>query len=84
MLHENENFILVNKTFPHIGEKILWTWGHDECSKYLNSLFTDSRDGKRQGFPPEIAKALFKLASLHDELFPRSSPPLSWHDNNYR
>ena len=70
MITENENFITINKEFPHIGHKIEIMWGHPECAAYFKNLLNDTRDGTRQGFPKHIASALFKLSVLHDELFP--------------
>ena len=73
MLADNENFLLVNEQFPHISHKLELLWGHKECADFLHSLFHDTRDGQRQGFPKPVASALFKLMTLHDELFPPKS-----------
>ena len=83
MLDTNESFKLVAERFPHISKKIEVTWGHKECSEFINRLLTDSRDGKRQGFPPEVGKALFKLMALHDELYPLATASCNWQKNNY-
>ena len=62
---ENYDFKLVNSSFPHIGKKIELLWGHPELSKMLMDLLTDTRDGTRQGFPREVAAAMFRLAEMH-------------------
>lgn len=70
MLDSNEDFQLVDKSFPHIGHKLKLLWGHKECAELLHNLLTDTRDGTRQGFPKPISSALFKLLALHDNLYP--------------
>jgi hypothetical protein len=72
MIRKNTNFQLINEHFPHIGTKIFYLWSTDALSSYLNELMTDTRDGERQGFPAEIAKAIFRLQQEHDSLFPRA------------
>ena len=85
MLADNENFLLVNEQFPHIGRKLELLWGHKECADFLHSLFHDTRDGQRQGFPKPVASALFKLLVLHDELFPpKVAPGDIWHPAHTR
>lgn len=70
MLTENIHFQTVNGKFPRIGQKLSELWGTKDLSAYLNELMTDTRDGKRQGFPPEVATALFSLMFAHDNEFP--------------
>lgn len=62
---ENIDFMLINSTFPHIGKKIELLWGHPELSKMLYDLLNDTREGTRQGFPPNVAGAMFRIAELH-------------------
>jgi len=69
-LAENENFIIVNERFPHIGKKLAAMWDSQAFSDFINGLFHDSRGGTRQGFPKEISVALFRLMQEHDRLFP--------------
>lgn len=59
--------------YPHIAQKVVSTFGSKECRAFLTSLLTDSRDGKRQGFPPEDAKLIFSLLQKHDQLHPEFS-----------
>ena len=71
MIDSNEDFVLVNEKFPHIGKKIAVFWGHQECYELFVNLMLDTRDGARQGFPKEIGQALHRLSMLHDEKFPQ-------------
>lgn len=59
--------------FPHL-ERIVTTWGTRTCRDFLTHLMTDTRDGRRQGFPPEHAWTIFKLLAEHDEKFPQFEP----------
>ena len=71
MLDSNEDFITVNEKFPHIGKKLAVFWGQLECCELFINLMLDTRDGKRQGFPKEIAQAIHRLSMLYDEKFPQ-------------
>ena len=71
MLKDNEDFKLVEESFPHIANKLELMWGNKECYDFLNNLFLDTRDGKRQGFPKPIASALHRISTLHDEQYPQ-------------
>lgn len=73
MIRKNSDFQLINTQFPHIGTKIFYLWSTDGLSSYLNELMTDTRDGERQGFSAEIAKAIFRLQQEHDARFPRGA-----------
>lgn len=86
MITFNEDFVLINDKFPHIGKRIELMWGSNECAVYINSLLTDTRDGKRKGFPREVADALFRLSNLHDVEFPYSALKIVdiWNQNNLR
>ena len=68
---DNEDFVLVNEKFPHIGRKIEVFWGQPECYALFKDLMLDTRDGERQGFPKEVGLALHNLSLLHDEKFPQ-------------
>lgn len=70
MLTQDPKFSLINERFPHIGHKIEKLWGQTECNAYLTELFTDTRGTTRQGFPPDVASALFKLWQDHEDSFP--------------
>lgn len=56
--------------FPHL-QKIVDLWGTAACRAYLMGLITDTRDGRRQGFPANHARTLFQLLHEHDERFPQ-------------
>ncbi len=65
-----------NPLLPHferIDRRIIALWGTKDCRNYLNSLLTDTRNDTRSGFPPVIAKELFRLLHNHDLEFPQFS-----------
>lgn len=70
-LEENPNFLTINGRFPHIGRRLRASWGSRAFGDYLNDLFNDTRSGTRQGFPPEILMALFKIQCDHDQEYPQ-------------
>ena len=57
--------------YPHIAKKITSLWGTSNCRELLMSLISDSRDGGRAGFSPEIAKIIFALLDKHDAMYPQ-------------
>jgi|GEM_PF-5408525 len=57
------------EAYPHLI-RIDELWGSAECRKLLLMLLSDTRDGKRQGFPREHAATLMRLLIAHDEQFP--------------
>jgi len=69
-LRSSLEFIQINERFERLGSKIAVAWGTKTLSPFINQLLHDTRDGARQGFPPEVAKALFALMVRHDDLFP--------------
>ena len=71
MLTENEQYLIVKETYPHIAAKIEFLWGKPEFNEMLNQMINDTRDGKRQGFPKPVASALFRLSMQHDIEFPQ-------------
>jgi hypothetical protein len=49
---------------PHVINRIRELWGQVEFEPYVNRLVTESRDGKRQGLPWDVARELFFLLEL--------------------
>jgi len=70
MIENNENFILINASFPHIGEKIRLFWGNPEFVALMDELQQNNRGALRRGFPIDIARALNVLDSEHGLAFP--------------
>ena len=65
---------MINARFPQAGKRIFAVWGRPEAIMYLNDLIVDVKErvsGARQGFPPEVAMAMFKLSQKHDKAFPQ-------------
>ncbi|MDO8770957.1 MAG: hypothetical protein Q7K57_20060 [Burkholderiaceae bacterium] len=71
MIDDNDNFKLVNESFPHIGKKLKLFWGHPEFNALMDDLQHDTRGGQRTGFPPNIIFALHNLDSEHGHVFPK-------------
>jgi hypothetical protein len=69
-LETNEHFIVVKQAIPRIASMIELHWGYNTLESFIFGLLNDSRDGAREGFPMNVASALFKLTVLHAELFP--------------
>jgi hypothetical protein len=84
MLANDTHFNLVNQRFPHIGKKIESLWGESDCTAYLNDMLTDTRGHTRQGFPVEVASALFSLLQEHESSFPGKEVVVkgTWSPNN--
>ena len=49
---------------PHITKRVCLLWGHPEFDAFTSHLLMDSRDGKRQGLPWDVAEELLFLAEL--------------------
>ena len=70
-LTDNEHFKKVSAQYTRIAKELIKLWGGPECCGYINTLLQDTRGGTRQGFPPDVAKALFMLMQKHDKDFPQ-------------
>lgn len=53
------------ETMSNLLKKVTLMWGTRELDKFIQSLFMDSRDGKRQGFPQPVAQELMFLAECN-------------------
>ena len=69
------DFELLKDRFPRISNRLTEIWGSKECREELIKLITDTRNGTRQGFPPDIAAAIIRILSMHDAEFPQ------WNDS---
>ena len=49
---------------PHIIKRVCLLCGHPEFDAFTSHLLMDSRDGKRQGLPWEVAEEILFLAEL--------------------
>ena len=67
---EGKNFDVFAEMYPHLASKIRTMWGHPELNLFLSNMFTDTRDGKREGFPLKIASFLMDLQEQHHKEFP--------------
>lgn len=74
VLTHDPDFMAIDAKFKRIGRRLKDLWGGPECLGYLNELIHDTRDGTRQGFPMDVAMAIFKLSRKHDQAFPQYAP----------
>ena len=81
MIEDSQNYQLVNAAFPHIGRKIKLLWGYPEFVTMMLQLQTDTRGGKRKGFPGDVLFALMHLEEKHDIEFPHLKRQITsnWH-----
>lgn len=70
VLTHDPDFMVLNAKFKRLARRLKDLWGGPECPDFINELIHDTRDGTRQGFPMEVAMAIFKLSRKHDEAFP--------------
>lgn len=50
---------------PHLAEKMCALWSSRELDTFIHSILMDSREGKRQGLPVEVAKEMMFIAKLN-------------------
>lgn len=53
--------------FPHVIDRLVALWGSAEVRPFVDALMLADRPG-RQGFPPEVATEIFRLANILDEI----------------
>ena len=73
-IRATEHFPIIDARFPHIGRRLIQTWGSYAFYMYAGTLFTDTRGGSRRGFPPEILSAITRIVKVHEERYPRLDP----------
>lgn len=72
--------------YPHL-RVIDEIWGTKECRAFVQRLLTDTRGGKRQGFPPDHARTIMSLFLEHDRVFPEFEDAIHdirWGDDDQR
>ena len=60
----------LEQRYPHVLARILELWKLPAIDKYFDELMMNTRDGKRQGFPPDVAMEIFNLSLIHDKQRP--------------
>ncbi|MGQ0580116.1 MAG: hypothetical protein ACT4PQ_14565 [Betaproteobacteria bacterium] len=63
-----EAVALLKTLFPRIHQTLVALWGTGPGETYLDGLIMDDR-GNRQGFPPDVLRALLVLQRLHFQTF---------------
>lgn len=51
--------------FPRVLEKMFQLWETPDIDAYFHELMMDTRDGHRQGFPPDVASEILRLSLIH-------------------
>ena len=64
----DEAVALLKALFPRIHQNLVALWGAGEGETYLDGLIVDDR-GNRQGFPPDVFRALLVLQRVHFQTF---------------
>ena len=59
---------LLKTLFPRIHQSLVTLWGTGPGEAYLDGLIVDER-GNRQGFPPDVLRALLVLQRVHFQTF---------------
>ena len=64
---------VLEQKYPHILKKILELWGKPDADIYITDLLQpNGRSGgrlDRDGFPPDAAAEIFRLGTLHRNIF---------------
>lgn len=63
-----EAVALLKTLFPRVHQNVVALWGTGPGEAYLDSLIVDDR-GNRQGFPPDVLRALLVLQRVHFQTF---------------
>ena len=63
-----EAVALLKALFPRIHQRLVTLWGSGPGEDYLDGLILDDR-GNRQGFPPDVLRALLVLQRVHFQTF---------------
>ena len=58
--------LLAQIPYRRIADQIDLLWASAECDHYLNTLLINDREAHRQGFPPEVSRAIFGLITLNE------------------
>jgi hypothetical protein len=66
----DQDYLMISKHYPHVGERIAVTWGTLDFQPCISGLLADPRIVHRQGFPEEFRAALVSIRRKHDQLFP--------------
>ena len=60
----SSNGVSALERLPHITKRVCLLWGHPEFDAFTSHLLMDSRDGKRQGLPWDVAEEILFLSEL--------------------
>lgn len=74
-IKDDRDFQLIQREYGRIARMLELLWGSQMFNDYVENLMNDTRDGKRQGFPQEIAIAILGLQLTHHRLFSEFNKP---------
>lgn len=80
MTYEHDESMELVEAVASLEERLRLLWGTPEGSAYLRELTISDREG-RQGFPPEVFRALNALVLLHPE---RAANGDAWGSSRWR
>ncbi len=73
-----EEVLKLETQFPHIAAKLIELWDSPALDHYFEEIMLPQRDG-RQGFPPDAASIIMRLAAVHQKLgHSRNAPSDIW------
>jgi uncharacterized protein len=70
----------LEQQFPRVFEKIIQSWNSPALESYFEELMMDSRDGKRKGFPREVASEILRISLIYAKQFKQSQGD-AWGSN---
>ena len=67
LLNGRESYypMALESRFPRVLEKMFQLWETPDIDAYFHELMMDTRDGHRQGFPPDVASEILRLSLIH-------------------
>lgn len=65
--------------YPHIAVRMRELWPDEDFALYMHTLFTDTRDGERSGFPPADFLRLVEINNLYITLYAKHRKEAIWH-----
>lgn len=69
LLGKRADYLFIREKYPHIAIKFELICGDILLGDFIKNIMTDTRDGKREGFPKPVAIAISSLREFHDDFF---------------
>ena len=65
----------LEKQYPRVLNRIIELWNTTQIDAYFIDLLVDKRGG-RQGFPPEVARDIYRLSQIYERTHKRDEGPV--------